>query len=175
MKGKINFSDMIWIGLNSGIIAIFILFIGMDITIEEFLPNLLLPGWNTFIFLPTTFLLTSIPCYLINKKAFMRKVNNTGFNKELLFRVAIQGGISKFIGLPMAIGVVSIVFALMHFRYIKYWQLTTASVWVGVVWGTLYGITGSWTIVSLAHFAHNFILSYIEKSKKFNSKINTIL
>lgn len=133
MKGKINFSDMIWIGLNSGIIAIFILFIGMDITIEEFPPNLLLPGWSTFIVLPITFLLTSIPCYLINKKAFMRKVNNTGFNKELLsfstsklaiiylvtcsfeellFRVAIQGGISKFIGLPMAIGVVSILFAI---------------------------------------------------------------
>lgn len=67
--------------------------------------------------------------------------------EELLFRVAIQGGISRFIGLPMAIGVVSILFALMHFRYIKYWQLTTASVWVGVVWGVLYGITGSWTIV----------------------------
>lgn len=192
---KITFSDMIWIGLNSGIIAIFILFIGMDITIEEFLSNLLLPGWNTFLFLPITFLLTSIPCYLINKKPFMRKVNNTGFNKELLsfstsklaiiylvtcsfeellFRVAIQGGVSKFIGLPMAIGIVSILFALMHFRYIKYWQLTVTSIWVGVVWGTLYGITGSWIIVSLSHFAHNFILSYIEKSKAFNSQSNVI-
>lgn len=192
---KYTFSDMIWIGLNSGMIAIFILFIGMDITIEEFLPNLLLPGWNTFLFLPITFLLTSIPCYLINKKPFMEKVNNTGFNKELLsfstsklaiiylvtcsfeellFRVAIQGEISKFIGIPTAIGIVSILFALMHFRYIKYWQLTLASIWVGVVWGILYGITGSWLIVSLSHFAHNFTLSYIEKSKKFNSKLNTI-
>lgn len=60
---KNTFSDMIWIGLNSGIIAIFILFIGMDITIEEFIPNLLLPGWSTFLLLPVTFLLTSIPCY----------------------------------------------------------------------------------------------------------------
>lgn len=192
---KITFSDMIWIGLNNGIIAIFILFIGMDITIEEFLSNLLLPGWNTFLFLPITFLLTSIPCYLINNKPFMRKLNNTGFNKELLsfstsklaiiylitcsfeellFRVAIQGGVSKFIGLPMAIGIVSILFALMHFRYVKYFQLTVTSIWVGVVWGTLYGITGSWIIVSLSHFAHNFILSYIEKNKFFNSQSNII-
>lgn len=192
---KNTFSDMIWIGLNSGIIAVFILFIGMDITIEEFLPNLLLPGWSTFFFLPITFLLTSIPCYLINKKPFMTEVNNSGFNEkllslstsklaivylvtclfeELLFRVAIQGSISKFIGLPMAIGIVSILFALMHFRYIKYWQLTLVSIWVGVVWGTLYGITGSWIIVSMAHFAHNFILSSIEKRKNFNSIQNTI-
>lgn len=183
---KITFSDMIWIGLNSGIIAIFILFIGMDITIEEFLPNLLIPGWNTFLLLPIIFLLTSIPCYVINKQPFMSTVNSTGFNEvllsfsisklliiysvtcpfeELLFRVAIQGSISKFIGLPMAIGVVSILFAFMHFRYIKYWQLTLVSIWVGIVWGTVYGITGSWIIVSLAHFAHNFTLSFIEKKK----------
>lgn len=192
---KNTFSDMIWIGLNSGIIAIFILFIGMDITIKEFIPNLLLPGWSTFLLLPVTFLLTSIPCYLINKKPFMAVVNNTGFNKdllsfsisklaiiylvicsfeELLFRVAIQGSVSKFIGLPTAIGIVSILFALMHFRYIKYWQLILVSIWVGIVWGTLYGITGSWIIVSLAHFAHNFTLSSIEKIKKFNLISNTL-
>ena len=184
-----TFVDMIWIGVNNGIISFFILFIGMDITFEEFLPNLLLPGWKTFLFLPATFVLIFIPCYLINKKSFMRQVNNTGFNKqllsfsiwklaiiylvtcsfeELLFRVAIQGSISKFIGLPIAIELVSVIFALMHFRYIKYWKLTIVSVWVGIVWGTLYAITGSWIIVSLAHFAHNFTLSYLEKQSNYN-------
>lgn len=34
---------------------------------------------------------------------------------KLLFRLAIQGRILKFIGVPTAIEVVSILFALMHF------------------------------------------------------------
>ena len=61
----------------------------------------------------------------------------------------------------------------MHFRYIKYWQLTFASIWVGIVWGTLYAITNSWVIVSLAHFTHNFTLSYVKK--KNNKKTNNLV
>ena len=183
---EITFSNIIWNGLNSAIISWLILSIGMDMTLEEFLPNLLLPGWKTFILLPITYLLTVIPFYLVNQKPSLQEVNNIGIDKELLsfsmpklamiylvtcsseellFRVAIQGSIAKFISSPIAIILASIIFALMHFRYIKYWELTLVIIWVGIIWGVLYVITGSWIMVSLAHFTNNFTISYFEKKK----------
>ena len=183
---EITFNDIIWVGLNSAIISWLILFIGMNMTLEEFLPNLLLPGWKTFILLPITYLLTTLPFYLINQKPSIKETNNISLDKqllsfstsklaiiylitcsseELLFRVAIQGSIAKFISSPIAIILASIIFALMHFRYIKYWELTLVIIWVGIIWGVLYVITGSWIMVSLAHFTNNFTISYFEKKK----------
>lgn len=185
---KITFLDIAWSGINMSILAFIILFIIMDITWEQFSSNLSLPDWKSTLTLSITFLLTIIPSYLLGKKSFTREVNSSGLNKqlfsfslpklailylitcsseELLFRVAIQGSILKSLNLPMAIGIVSIIFALMHFRYLKYWQLTLETVWVSIVWGTVYGLTNNLILISLAHFAHNFILSSLEKMGYF--------
>ena len=81
---EITFNDIIWVGLNSAIISWLILFIGMNMTLEEFLPNLLLPGWKTFILLPITYLLTTLPFYLINQKPSIKETNNISLDKQLL-------------------------------------------------------------------------------------------
>lgn len=182
LKDKnISFWNMLGGGFSNVVFSFLILF-AMDMTWKEFFLNISIPKDKALLYLGITFLLTAIPCYLIDQQPFMKEVNNSGFNRqlfsfsipklaiiylvlcsteELLFRVAIQGSISKFINVPFAIGIVSIVFALMHIRYVKHWQLVISSIWVSVVWGALYALTGSWIMVSLTHFAHNFILSYL--------------
>lgn len=182
LKNKgFSFWDFIGGGVTNVAFS-FLILIVMNTTLQEFIQNISIPKEKTLLYLLMTFLLTAVPCYFINKLPFMEEVNNSGFNKqltsfsipklaiillvlcsteELLMRVAIQGSISKSISLPIAIGFTSIIFTLMHIRYLKYWQLVLSSIWVSVIWGMLYALTGSWIMVSLTHFAHNFILSYL--------------
>ena len=182
---KLSFWYMIGGSFTNVSFSFIILFV-MDTTFQEFSSTVSFPTNIHMVYLFISFLLTSIPNYFINELSFMKEVNNSGFNKqlfsfplhklaiiylvlcsteELLFRVAIQGTISGFINLPWTIGIVSLMFALMHIRYIKYWQLFLSSIWVSIVWGILYALTNSWVVVSLAHFAHNFILTSLHKSK----------
>lgn len=184
-KKNITFGAMLWNGINMGLVAFLIMFIIEDLPAKFLINSINLSFYEAFFILPITFLMTFIPGYWMNKQPFTKEINK-GINnelfmfskcklaiiyvvncsmEELLFRVAIQGCISMHIGNPLAIIITSALFVLAHFRYLKYWQMVIGTISAGIIWGTVYALSGSWILVSLAHFLNNFILSSIESKK----------
>ena len=71
-----------------------------------------------------------------------------GVGEELLFRVGLQTYLAGWIGVYAAIGVASAAFALMHLAKPPLAAMIFA---IGVVFGTVYHLTGSFVIVAIGH------------------------
>jgi membrane protease YdiL (CAAX protease family) len=83
-------------------------------------------------------------------------------SEEFLFRAVIQPGLDVWW--------TSILFAVVHVRYLKKWVMVTTVFAISVLFGTLFEKTGTiWTVV-WAHFLIDFILGCFVKKGWFVSK-----
>lgn len=71
-------------------------------------------------------------------------------SEELLFRVVLQT--------QMGLWLTSLLFAIIHFRYLKKWMLFGMVLWVSLMIGWLYDYTGSVVGPMICHFLIDFIL-----------------
>ncbi len=79
-------------------------------------------------------------------------------SEELLFRGAVQYGIGNYW--------TSIVFATLHFRYLRHWLMTGLVFSISYGLGWLYIHTGSLLTPILAHFIIDFIMGSIIRLRR---------
>ncbi len=137
----------LWIGLGGGIAIILL----------ELLLNKVLPqdefddgGINEKIFRNLSFVHIFFVTFLV------------AFTEEVLFRGVIQ----EFLGLWWA----SIVFTIIHVRYLKKWMMVLVVFFISLAFGWLYQLTGSlWTPI-IAHFFVDFVLGLFIRLGWFQSE-----
>ena len=94
----------------------------------------------------------------INEKLFQKRsvahifviAAVVSFAEELLFRVVLQA--------QLGLWLTSILFAVIHIRYLQKWVLFTSVLAVGTLIGWLYDFTGSVIGPMLCHFTIDFVL-----------------
>lgn len=77
-----------------------------------------------------------------------------GVGEELLFRVALQGGLMNYVSVPLAIIVPALVFGLLHFLS---WSYFIAATLMGLVFGIVYHYTQSAMLVIIWHAVYDLI------------------
>ena len=77
-----------------------------------------------------------------------------GFGEELLFRVAIQGTLTDWIGIPIAVVVTALIFALLHAASIYYFAATLV---IGFAFGMAYAFADSFLFVAIWHAIYDIL------------------
>ncbi|MBB3032946.1 CPBP family intramembrane glutamic endopeptidase [Alteriqipengyuania lutimaris] len=84
-----------------------------------------------------------------------------GIGEEALFRAGVQTLASDYVGVPLAIGIASALFAIVHLAKSPIAMIIFA---IGVLFGYLYWISGSLLTVMIAHALYDvFALWYVQK------------
>lgn len=169
-----------------------LLFLIRHVTINEFLMGIKLPWPQTLWILPLVFIIEAVPSWFLSKKlSHVVKKNDqeteeqlssfsivqlagiyiiSTTSEEILFRYTIQGWLMQYTNVAVSIIISSILWFLFHPRFIRYWQMCLSIIWIGIVYGVVYAATGSWLLVSISHFLHNFLLGvagkYLPKDKR---------
>ncbi|MFS1518123.1 CPBP family intramembrane glutamic endopeptidase [Bacillus sp. SM2101] len=136
--------------LYGGGIALFVII--TDLLFMKYLPNELIDdgGLNEKIFqhrsIPHIFFLTIV----------------IAFSEELLFRGVIQT--------HFGIVVASVIFALLHFRYLQKWVLFTSVIFLSFLLGYMFLKTNNLFVTTFAHFLIDFILAVRLRLNYISSK-----
>lgn len=145
---SINLHDILWFGGLTGITVVIVDFILMKVLPEHFFDD---GGINEKVFQHRSFIHIFFLSWMI------------AITEEWLFRGVIQTNY----GLIFA----SIVFALLHIRYLKKWFLFTVVMTLSFILGLLFEYTNSLWVTIFAHFIIDFIfgvkirIDYIQQQK----------
>lgn len=85
--------------------------------------------------------------------------------EELLFRGALQ----PVIGIYWT----SVLFALVHFRYLRQWLMTVFVFMISLALGAVFIVTGSLIAPAVAHFVIDFTLAVLLKSGRLDHWVRT--
>ncbi|MFC3114050.1 CPBP family intramembrane glutamic endopeptidase [Cellvibrio fontiphilus] len=77
-----------------------------------------------------------------------------GVGEELLFRLALQGGLTGYLSVPLAIVIPALVFGLLHFLS---WAYFIAATLMGLAFGIVYHYTQSAMLVIIWHAVYDLI------------------
>jgi membrane protease YdiL (CAAX protease family) len=128
-----------------------VLVIVVDIGISRFVPENLTDdgGMNKRLFADRPIWHIVIICFIV------------AICEEVLFRAAIGGAIGPYW--------TSILFALIHVRYLQHWIMTGLVFSISYGLGLIYEITGSLWVPIIAHFVIDLIMGLIIKYSKEDS------
>ena len=85
------------------------------------------------------------------------------FSEEVLVRGVVQTGIGAYLGTFYGIFITSILFTLMHLRYLKKPVLMSGVFMISLILCSLYGFTGTLWATVYAHFLYNFGAAILAK------------
>lgn len=160
-----------------GILGFYVINVSHDVsvfTLFAFQPFGTVLGWSLAlaggIILAELFLVYSLPKKHfddggINEKLFSDRAiwhifiiaSIVAFSEELLFRAVIQTKIGLFYA--------SMLFALIHIRYLKKWVMFLTVIFVSLSLGWLYEYTGTIIAPMICHFVIDFVLAIMIRYK----------
>ena len=85
------------------------------------------------------------------------------FSEEVVVRGVVQPGIGAYLGSLYGILITSILFTLMHLRYLKKPVLMCGVFMISLILCSLYGFTGTLWATVYAHFLYNFGAAILAK------------
>lgn len=145
-----NQISSLWIGLSGGLAIIL-----LEVVLNKVLPQDEFDdgGINEKIFRSLGFAHIFFVAFIV------------AFTEEVLFRGVIQ----EFVGIWWA----SIIFTIIHVRYLKKWMMVLVVFLISLAFGWMYQLTGSlWTSI-LAHFLVDFVLGVFIRLGWFQSEEET--
>lgn len=139
--------NILWFGVGTALLVIII-----DLTLLKWVPKALYDdgGINERLFQKRNVFHITWLCLLI------------AFAEEILFRGIIQ----THFGLALA----SLIFAILHFRYLYKWVLLTAVILLSFLIGFVYELTNNLYVTVVAHFLIDFVFALKIRNDYLKSK-----